>query len=210
MLTTSEHIGDIAEALSKAQAEIKNPTKDTHVEEGDYKTAPFNKFIDAVKKPFRKYGLSFAQGITTSEKEVSVTTRLMHNSGEWIQGEAVILQFKPEERGLALYTAKKDSFCGLIGITGENEAEGTLTKQKKDYNNHFETPAQRRQAKQDMIDDLKHVTTAEELEEFEKMHGDNIEKLTAEDPDYVSDVVRDITVLRKTFKNEKDDIKGKV
>jgi hypothetical protein len=210
----SEQLNELAKAFSAAQGRIRNPKKNIDSEEG-YKTAPLSKFYDAVKRPFKDNGLSFVQDLSSKDLEISVSTRIMHSSGQWLESNVVNVTAKdnsPEERGLATYNAKKNSFCAMIGITGENEVEEKLTTSGATSHKGglFESAADRKEAKQAMLDDLKMVSSQADLDEFTAIHQENMDKMIAEDQTYVSDVLREMKVLKQGFDKEKDNLKGKI
>lgn len=89
-MRTSETIGALALALSKAQGMIKAAIKDT--------SNPFFKSAyadlaseEAVRKYLSMNELAVIQTADNDENKISVTTLLVHNSGEWIENTAAII-----------------------------------------------------------------------------------------------------------------------
>lgn len=207
-MSQSTHIGKLAQAFSRAQGKIRNPKKDIESQDG-YKTAPLAKFFDAVKRPFKEHGLSFWQSLNTMDNVVTITTTLMHESGQWVDSGSTLIMINDKvPLELAVYKAKRNSFCAMMGITGEDEYEDTVAGDKPKSN--YASAEDRREKKQAMLDDLKHVSSPEELGQYQEMYAKDLEAMGEEDATYISDILRDMKKLRNKFNSEKDNIKGKV
>ena len=91
MQNQSETIDQIATALAKAQAQVKNPTKNREVEVFSKRTQRTYKFkyatldgvIDALRKPLTDNGLWFTQALESGEGKYRLVTSLIHASGQW-------------------------------------------------------------------------------------------------------------------------------
>lgn len=207
-MVQSTHIGKFAQAFSRAQGKMKNPKKDIESQEG-YKTAPLAKFFDAVKRPFKEHGLSFSQNLSTMQELVSVTTLIMHESGQWLNSDPTLVHINDKvPLELAVYKAKRNSFCAAMGITGEDEYEDTVAGDKP--KSQYASAEERRTTKQSMIDDLKQVSSPEELDQYQEVYAKDLEAMGEEDQTYISDILRDMKKLRTQFKSEKDNLKGKL
>lgn len=212
-LLQSESQKEIQKAFSKAQALFKNPKKNVEAENENesFKTAPLSTFFDAVRRPFKLNGLSFSQSLSGNESFIFARTRIMHESGEWFETEGVYVKAisdSPKDRGSAIYIAKKNSFCAIMGLTGENETEDLVAE--KQSRNNFNTPSERKDAKRRVVDDLKQVDSPEALQAFELEHRETIDKLAADDADYIADINRELKLLKKSFHDAKDNLKGKI
>ena len=94
----SSEIGKLAEALAKAQAEMGAASKDA--------TNPFFKStyatLDSVItacKPMHNNGLSYTQMPGNDGEMVTVTTLLMHSSGQWIRSTVGVRPSKADAQG---------------------------------------------------------------------------------------------------------------
>jgi hypothetical protein len=134
----AEQLGELATALCKAQAEIAHPLKSNKVNAGPmkYTYADLPSVIDAIRTVFNKHGLSFTQmtGATLDKdvKSVSVTTVLMHTSGQSLSSKLdfPVLDIKPHTIGSALTYARRYALSAMAGIAAEvdddaNIAQGT-------------------------------------------------------------------------------------
>jgi len=196
---------DLAKAFCAAQGRYKNPKKNIESEDSKYKTAPLSRFFQCVKKPNLDNQLGFLQNLSidAASKKVSVSTRLIHSSGQWLESDPLTVSYEketPEDRGLAIYNAKKNSFCAMFGITGENEVEED--RPKADTQSNFPSANVRREAKEIVSEALKKVTNQIELTAFYNLHEKTIQKLVDDDPQYISDVIRDIKLKKQQFDGE--------
>lgn len=85
MITQSPTIGELAKALAKAQGAMTSAKKSAVNPHFRSKYADLAEVIDSIRKPLSDNGIAFTQLNTTDESgNVSVTTMLMHESGEFI------------------------------------------------------------------------------------------------------------------------------
>jgi len=84
-MLTSEFINEIATALCKAQAVMGGAHKSASNPFFKSKYADLESVIDAIKQPFADNGLSFVQFPSMAESQVTITTRVMHDSGQWLE-----------------------------------------------------------------------------------------------------------------------------
>ena len=84
-MQTSQSIGTIAAALAKAQGSIRNAAKDTANPFFRSTYAPLDTVIDAIKAALAANEIAFVQDAASTDAKVSVTTRLIHSSGQWIE-----------------------------------------------------------------------------------------------------------------------------
>ncbi len=120
----SESIANLAAALSKFQSEVDNPTKDSQGH--NYKYADLANIFNAVKQPLANNKLSVCQMLGSGVQGVSVTTILMHESGEYIQSEYSIPQETssrmsgPQQAGTTITYARRYAIAACLGIAQED------------------------------------------------------------------------------------------
>ena len=83
-MKTSEQIDELAAALSAAQSEMEHATKDRINPAFKSRYADLASIVDACRAPLTKHGLCFVQAPSVDNGTVSVETRLMHKSGQWV------------------------------------------------------------------------------------------------------------------------------
>lgn len=125
-MKTSEQINEIATALAKAQAEIKNPTKDSVNPHFKSRYVDLASGIDAVRAVLSKNGISIIQAPTVENMLITLETRLAHSSGQWISCTYPVIQFpaRQQEIGSAITYARRYSLFGLVGIAGDDDDDG--------------------------------------------------------------------------------------
>ncbi len=83
IVNKSETIGNLAEALAKAQAELSNPKKTSVNPFYHSKYADLSEVINSSKSTLAQHGLSVIQLLSFNEL-ANVETILLHSTGEWI------------------------------------------------------------------------------------------------------------------------------
>ena len=128
-MNKSEQINELAGALSLAQGELKNaPTLNVNP---FYKSkyADLATVIDTAKPVLAKHGLSIVQA-AGGNGAISITTILMHKSGQWIESE---ISFTPDKAdiqkaGAVLTYLRRYSYAAIIGISSEEDDDGNTVK----------------------------------------------------------------------------------
>lgn len=129
-MNKSDSINELAAALSLAQGEFTSAKMD--------KTNPFlkNKYADlgsvisAAKASCAKYGLSVAQPANCNGDFVTVTTLLMHKSGQWISDEMMLPVGKESGRSVAqsagsiITYLRRYSLSAMLGIYADEDTDG--------------------------------------------------------------------------------------
>ena len=114
----SETIIKLAEAMSKAQAEMGGAVKDSSNPFFKSSYADLTSVIKAIKEPFANNGLSFVQFPINGDHSIGVITRVMHESGEWLESEYLLPLVKndPQSAGSAITYARRYSLAAMAGI----------------------------------------------------------------------------------------------
>lgn len=128
----SEQINELATALAKAQAEMKPAAFDKVNPHYKNKYASLQSFITAIKEPLNKYGLSFVQSTGLHDKGTVLITKLMHSSGQWINGEMLVTQDKPgiQAFGCQLTYCKRYALSSMLGISADEDDDGELDRKE--------------------------------------------------------------------------------
>lgn len=119
----SEHINEIAAALSKAQAVIAGAVKDKTNPHFRSAYADLASVWDACRKPLTDNGLSVAQTAATDEGRVCVTTLLMHASGQWISDTLAMRPTKDDPQGVGscITYARRYALAAIVGVSPEDD-----------------------------------------------------------------------------------------
>ena len=127
----SENITDLATALCLAQAQMGGAVKDSNNPFFKSSYADLTSIIKVIKKPLSDNGLSFVQLPITSDGGlgVGVITMLMHNSGQWLQGEYLLPMDKitPQGAGSCLSYSRRYALQALLGIPAvDDDSEAAM------------------------------------------------------------------------------------
>lgn len=139
-MRTSESISNISAALAKFQSEVKQPKKDTNNPFFNKKYVPLEGVVAVITEPLAKHGLSYIQSTGTDGENVTVTTLLMHTSGEFIESDPLKLpghqvqrgggkDFNPQGIGSAITYGRRYSLTALLGIASEEDDDGNSGSQ---------------------------------------------------------------------------------
>lgn len=133
----SPEIGDLATALSKAQGEFENPTKDTNNPFFKSKYADLASIINAIKPIMSKNGLSISQHPSFKANLVSVQTILMHNSGQWMSSviSAPVSKLDPQGVGSATSYCRRYALSAIVCIAQEDDDGNLASGHKKHESN---------------------------------------------------------------------------
>ena len=125
-MKTSESIFKISAALSKFQAEVKNPPNSSNNPFFKSKYAPLDVVINTAKETLGKYGLSYIQMPGGDGASVSCITILMCE-GEWIESDVLVLKadkVTPQGAGSAITYARRYQLSAMLGLAGEQDDDG--------------------------------------------------------------------------------------
>jgi len=153
----SESVTKIFAALVKAQEELKNSFKSATNPHFKSKYSPLDEIINGIKPVLAKHGLAITQDISGDGDRVTISTLIMHESGEWI-----------EQTGLTIKPAKTDAqgTCGAVtyGRRYSLQAALNISSDDDDDGNEASKPAEK--TKGDFgkaVESIESAGTAEKL-----------------------------------------------
>lgn len=126
-MKNSENINELASAMSKAQSAMKPALKDSVNPHYKSKFSNLTSVWESMRVPFTSNGLTVWQDITTCDKTVSVTTKVVHSSGQWVEfGPLTIPLSKFDAQGVGSATsyAKRYALCAALGIVSDDDDDG--------------------------------------------------------------------------------------
>ena len=156
MHRSSESIGAIAAALSKAQAELTNPEKSLTATmrpdgpgaaERSFRYAPLSSGLDIVRKTLGQHEIATVQTTSIDQEAglIRLTTVLAHSSGEWVSSDwpvcPVTETAAPHRMGAALTYARRYALFTLVGIAGEDDLDAPDLKAPTAQNVGIVTPS---------------------------------------------------------------------
>jgi len=138
-METSESIKEIASAIRKFQSKMEPLELDTEVEvkginkktgkeyKYNFKYATLRNIIEKTRKLLSENELSFTQPVGEGG---SVTTLLMHSSGEWIKDTVLIASSEnsPQAIGSSISYAKRYSLVSMLGLVAEQDDDANIAE----------------------------------------------------------------------------------
>lgn len=120
----SESIAAIGSALAKAQAVLEGATKDSLNPHFKNKYADLASVWDACRKVLPANGIAVFQPVTGGESgSVTVTTLLVHTSGEFISADLTLRaqQDTPQGIGSCITYGRRYGLSSLVGVSPEDD-----------------------------------------------------------------------------------------
>jgi len=124
-MNKSESIKELATALAKFQAEVNDPEKSGKGAFGSH--VELNCLLDAVRPVLSTNGLSFIQSPGGDGTNITITTILLHQSGEWIEFDPLTLhavKTDPQGAGSAITYARRYALSSILGVAWDNDDDG--------------------------------------------------------------------------------------
>jgi len=122
-MQTSDTLGKFATAMAKAQATMGGAAKDSRNPHFNSAFADLASVVNAVKGPLSTNGIAFVQMPSSTGDLVSVTTRLVHSSGEWMQCTLSARPRKSDPQGVGSVVTylKRYTLQAMCGVPSEDD-----------------------------------------------------------------------------------------
>lgn len=123
-IRTSAQIDKLAEALAAAQGEMGVAKRSSYNEVLKTHYADLASVHAVYAKPFSKHGLSLIQVPTSVKGGVRITTRVLHSSGQWIEGDLNAYfpdNASPQVVGLIVTYLRRITASPMAGVVVEGE-----------------------------------------------------------------------------------------
>lgn len=149
-MNTSPTIGALATAMALMQAEIENVTKDRvntfFAKDPNSKPtyATLAAVLDVCRPALAKHDLSVVQVPGNDGQMVTVTTRLMHKSGEWMESTCGAVPMKPDAQqfGSVVTYLRRYSLASLCAVTqDDDDGNAASAPQSRDNGQSRSQPA---------------------------------------------------------------------
>lgn len=127
----SPTIGAMAGALAKAQAEVTGAAKDSLNPHFKNKYADLASVWDACRPALSAHGIAVVQSPAADGARVTVTTLLLHGSGEWIEGALTMTaqQNTPQGIGSCITYARRYALAAMAGVAPEDDDGNEASRQ---------------------------------------------------------------------------------
>lgn len=137
MIEQSTEIAALAEALSKAQGKITGALKDSANPFFKSKYADLASVWDACREQLAANGLSVVQINGNDAERITVTTMLLHSSGQWVRGTCSAKPAKDDAQATGSVITYLRRY-GLAAITGvaqvDDDANAAAGRKETDKN----------------------------------------------------------------------------
>ena len=142
----SPTIGELATALAAAQAELPAVLKDKTAkgEKFSYRYVGLDTVMPAALKVLSKHSLAVVQPVGHGQDgDTTLTTMLLHKSGEWIADTQRLLLVKadPQGQGSAITYARRYGLMAMIGLVADDDDDAQAAMARPDASQ--ERPAAR-------------------------------------------------------------------
>jgi len=128
----SDSIAELAKHLAMFQAEVTNPANSADNPFFKSKYAPLNEILNLVRPILTRYGLSVIQAPSGDGENISISTVLLHESGEWIEFPPLVLKadkVTPQGAGSAITYGRRYALSAVLGISSEDDDGGNHVSQ---------------------------------------------------------------------------------
>jgi hypothetical protein len=135
-INRSDSIKEISVALNKFNEEISRISKDAVNPHFRNKYATLDKIIDEIRPILSKHGLSVIQFPSGDGERLSLSTMLLHTSGEYIESPPLIMKpVKNDPQGIGSCTtyARRYGICAVLNLnTGEDDDGNAASNHNKE------------------------------------------------------------------------------
>lgn len=177
-MNKSESIIELAKALSKFQGEVKQPKKNGKNPHFKSSFATLDDVVKSITETAHKHGLSFMQFPVNEDDKVGVKTIVLHDSGEFIEGETIYtrpMKNDPQALGSVVSYLKRYSLSAIFGIVSDedDDSEGAMqrTPQQQYQPRQQQAPQQHSTTNTNTISDAQIKMIGTLIGKVEKMSG---------------------------------------
>lgn len=185
-MRTSEETTNLMKAMIASAPEIRSIAKSKQAY--GYKYATLDSLIDMLREVLPKHGLWFTQIPTRSEEESVLTTRVFHESGEWLEDSILMtdteLQGKANDTqklGASITYFRRYVLSSIFGVSADEDVDGNLASKERHQQARPQSTAQKIDSKTYLKKEIREridqgATEDSVLEDFANILGTNIIK----------------------------------
>lgn len=159
-MNKSSTVTKLAQALSKAQAEMPVVRMNAQNPFLKNKYADLGAVIETSRPVLAKHGLSIAQFPTSTGDQIGVTSILMHESGEYIEETISIPATDSkglsvaQSAGVVISYLRRYSWASMLGLYADEDTDGHQPQASKEKSNGKQPELTEGQKKQAVIDQM--------------------------------------------------------
>lgn len=120
----SEEYKDLFAALIKAEGELKNVEKAGENPHFKSTYVTLDSIIKEVRPVLAKFNLAVIQDVTSGENSISVTTMIIHETGQWLKHEGLKIQLAKMDAqsiGSAVTYARRYTLLAILNLVGTDD-----------------------------------------------------------------------------------------
>lgn len=167
-MITSQETNNILKAMIEAAPEVSSICKTKQAY--GYKYATLDSLIDMLRGVLPKHGIWFMQMPTRVEDKSTLTTRIFHTSGEWIEDSIDMtdteLQGKANDTqklGASITYFRRYALSSIFGVASDDDIDGNVNNRKapeppRQNAKPAPTPSQQPPQQQKKMDPVQYVT----------------------------------------------------
>lgn len=132
-MNASEKINELAKALVAAQKELRNPSFDSNNPHFKSRFVSLAGLRNETMPILLKHGLCVVQSLGGDGSTVSCTTRVIHESGQWIDFGPFVVPIAKNDAQTACAGstyARRYSWQAAIGVVGDEDDDGNAASGK--------------------------------------------------------------------------------
>lgn len=155
-MQTSQETTNLVKAMIHAAPEIQSISK-TKKAYG-YKYATLDNLIDMLRSVLPKHGLWFIQMPTRVDGKSTLTTRVCHESGEWIEDSIEMtdteLQGKANDTqklGASITYFRRYALSAIFGVSADEDVDGDINSQRPPQQKAAPKPSTQPQVQQPQV-----------------------------------------------------------
>jgi hypothetical protein len=193
-MKTSESINELAAALAKAQASMKNAKLNKTNPHFKSRYADLAEIRDTVTPALAANGIAVVHGMDALDGGgLVVVTRLIHSSGQWIESRFPIAYDKPQTMGSAITYGRRYNLSAITNIAADDDDDANAANDKPAVAPHAKPEAMpsvngtagaskagSRAAYEKMISSIRSTSTLKMLDEWYKANVADIDKLPSD------------------------------
>lgn len=189
-MRTSEHINELAAALAKAQAEMRNAKLNKVNPHFKSRYADLAEIRDTVTPALTAQGIAVVHGMDTAENGIAVVTRLIHASGQWVESRFPVAYDKPQTMGSAITYGRRYNLSAIVNIAADDDDDANAANDKPVHAKPEVMPsvngtpgaskASSRAAYEKMISSIRNAATLKALQSWYEANVADIDKLPAD------------------------------
>lgn len=132
MTKTSEALEAISKALVKAQGEFEVVSKTANNPFFKSKYADLPSVVLAATPILKENGLAVTQLLGYENEKDTLTTRLLHETGQWIESTMKLYLVKPDSQSLgsAITYSRRYAYMAILGLVADVDDDGNAASSR--------------------------------------------------------------------------------